>query len=326
MSATTSRVMLPDDSNPAGNVHGGSTLKLIEETALIAASRHLARGENADADGQLIRAALARVEETSFLGPIYIGDIARVEANVSYCSKRSLEVTVDVFAERAHRGEQVQQVLTNHAVLWYVAVLIGKDNKVTGLTDVPPLENSEHADPDGQKRYEAQKALRAARDESLRARLESPRLPLSVPNAELSQVVLPSDCDSFGYLRGGVLMKLMDNASGIVAVKHSRTNVVTVSLEAINFDQPVRIGELVHVQAFATYASKRSLEIEVIVDAEDVLTGNRRYCTSSAFFIFVSLDEKHRPIEIRPLDPKTESEKRRFEEGKERYEARRSRR
>ena len=144
--------------------------------------------------------------------------------------------------------------------------------------------------------------------------------------AELSQVVLPSDCDAFGFLRGGVLMKLMDNASGVVAVKHCRTNVVTVSLEAINFSEPVRKGELVHVTAFATFTSSRSLEIEVIVDAENVLTGVKRFCTSSAFFIFVSLDQNHRPLPLKPLEPQTAEEVTRFAEGKARYEARKSRR
>ena len=84
------RIMSPDDANLAGNVHGGTTLKLLEEAGSIIATRHCNSAKSSDQPAMF--AALARVERTDFLQPMYIGEVAQVHAELSFASARSLEV------------------------------------------------------------------------------------------------------------------------------------------------------------------------------------------------------------------------------------------
>eukprot|EP00996_Jenningsia_fusiforme_P001338 NODE_2225_length_1258_cov_43.287841_g2026_i0.p1 GENE.NODE_2225_length_1258_cov_43.287841_g2026_i0~~NODE_2225_length_1258_cov_43.287841_g2026_i0.p1 ORF type:complete len:356 (+),score=79.62 NODE_2225_length_1258_cov_43.287841_g2026_i0:75-1070(+) len=331
MAASTSRLMLPDDANPAGNVHGGTILKMIDETASIAANRHLLANavEMPDngGEGGLVRAALVRVEETSFKEPMFVGDVARLEARVTFVSPHSMEVTVDVYAERLRwKSGDSRDVHTNHAVLWFAAIAVS-EKKMLGPQRVPPLAQNDDSG-EGEKRYKAQKQQRSATTERLQARVNSPTRveDWTVPYTVLSQAVLPSDANVFGFLRGGVLMKIMDSAAGITAAKHCRTNVVTVSLEAIDFHEPIHVGEVVKVTAFATFTSARSLEIEVTVDAENVVTGQHRHCASTAFFVFVSLDSEGKTIPVPPVEPKTAAELEHFRLGEEHYMARKARR
>ncbi|KAG9462284.1 hypothetical protein GDO78_014470, partial [Eleutherodactylus coqui] len=88
------RIMRPDDANIAGNVHGGTILKMIEEAGAIISTRHC----NSQS-GEKCVAALARVERTDFLSPMSIGEVGHVSAEISYTSKHSVEVQVNVMAE-----------------------------------------------------------------------------------------------------------------------------------------------------------------------------------------------------------------------------------
>jgi len=143
----------------------------------------------------------------------------------------------------------------------------------------------------------------------------------------LIQLMLPSDCYSNGAVQGGVVMKLMDNAAGVVAARHCRSNVVTAAIDVINFRAGARNGQTVSIFARSTFTSGRSLEIEVMVEAEGVLdcshpAGGERepIVCNTAIFTFVSLDEKGKVQPIPQLEPTTEEEKARFEAGKQRYE------
>lgn len=120
-------------------------------------------------------------------------------------------------------------------------------------------------------------------------------------------------------------MKLMDSAAGCVAFRHCLTNVVTVSLEAMDFKAPVYNGNLVFINATLCFVSQKSLEIEVIVEAEDLMTGVR-VVTNCAYFKFVSLNKEHKSVPVRPLILESRQEVAKFLEGKKRYdEARKAR-
>ena len=97
------RAMVPDDANHSGNVHGGTILKLIEEAGVIIAMRHCNK-ENDGPKKEPCWTGLARVERTDFLEPMFIGEIAKVHAKLSFASKHSLEVFVDVWAENLMKG------------------------------------------------------------------------------------------------------------------------------------------------------------------------------------------------------------------------------
>ena len=138
--------------------------------------------------------------------------------------------------------------------------------------------------------------------------------------ATLCQVVLPGDC----YVAsqrcfGGVIMKLVDNAAGIVATRHCRTNVVTASFDAMDFLAPVANGNLLTIEAVPTFTSSRSLEIGVAVTAESLHTGVRT-TTSRCRLTFVSLSPEGRTLPVAQLLPRGASEERRFAVGKARYE------
>ena len=96
--------MLPDDTNPLGNVHGGTILKLIEQAGAIVSARHC-NSDSGKTLGPLIT-VLARVEHMDFYEPMYVGEVAQLHAAVTYASPHSVEVTVDVWAENVLTGRR----------------------------------------------------------------------------------------------------------------------------------------------------------------------------------------------------------------------------
>lgn len=307
-------IMRPDDANIAGNVHGGTILKMIEEAGAIISTRHCN-----SKSGEKCVAALARVERTDFLSPMCIGEVGHVSAEITYTSKHSVEVQVNVLAENILTGAKR---LTNRATLWYVPLSLTNVDKVT---EVPPIQyENEGKEEEGKKRYENQKL------ERLETKLRNGDNIITVINPEpytvgysqssLIHLVGPSDCTLHGYVHGGVTMKLMDEVAGIVAARHCKTNIVTASVDAINFHRKIQKGCIITISGRITFTSNKSMEIEVFVDA-DTLVGDtqERYRAVSAFFTFVSLSKDLKPLPVPQLVLEAEDEKKRFEEGKGRY-------
>ncbi|MGD8757515.1 MAG: acyl-CoA thioesterase [Deltaproteobacteria bacterium] len=138
---------------------------------------------------------------------------------------------------------------------------------------------------------------------------------------EMAQVMFPPDANRAGNIHGGSIMKLIDTAAGIVAMRHCRTNVVTASMDRLDFYEPVFVGELVILRAAINYVGNTSMEVGVRVEAEDLMTGDVRH-TNSAYLTLVSLGENRRPMAVPKIVPQTDDEKRRFEEGKIRAQRR----
>ncbi len=124
-----------------------------------------------------------------------------------------------------------------------------------------------------------------------------------------------------GIVHGGEVMKLVDTAAGIAAVKHSGGMAVTASIDEMSFLTPVHVGDLVTVTASVNDVGTTSLEVGVRVDVEDVITGERRH-TSSAYLVFVALDDEGKPRPVPRLVTKTSAEHRRQREAKIRREMR----
>ena len=159
--STVCRLMHPDDANIAGNVHGGTILKLIEEGGFIIATRHC--NKNRRKNDEVVLAALAHVERTDFLLPMYIGEIAQVHVELAYASKRSLEVKAFVWAENLGTGNRR---LTNSASLWYVPAVWPWGSDLRVITEVPALEySSKEEEERGKARYELQKRARLDKEE-----------------------------------------------------------------------------------------------------------------------------------------------------------------
>jgi acyl-CoA hydrolase len=121
-----------------------------------------------------------------------------------------------------------------------------------------------------------------------------------------------TDANSAGFVHGGTVMKLCDEAAGLAAIKHSRCRVVTAGMDRMTFLEPIEISELVTFKASVNAVWRSSMEVGVRVDAERPRTGEVRH-TSSAYLTMVALDEDGRPVEVPPLrvdDPEEERRER----------------
>ena len=129
----------------------------------------------------------------------------------------------------------------------------------------------------------------------------------------LSHVVLPQDANPAGNIHGGVIMKLIDNAAGVVAHRHARSNVVTASIERLDFHYPVYVGDLITLTASLNMAGRSSMEIGVRVESENMISGETHH-TASAYLTFVALDKDGKSLEVAPLIIESAEEKRRRED------------
>ena len=137
----------------------------------------------------------------------------------------------------------------------------------------------------------------------------------------MSHAVSPQDANVAGNVHGGVIMKHIDTAAGVVAVRHARCNAVTASIDSLDFHNPAFIGGLLTIKASLNLVGKTSMEIGARVEAENHFTGEKRHI-ASAYLTFVALDENHQPKAIPPLILEYAEEKRRNQEAIERRKTR----
>lgn len=137
----------------------------------------------------------------------------------------------------------------------------------------------------------------------------------------LTTFMQPEHSNSLGTVHGGVILKLCDECGGIVAGRHARRPAVTVTVDSVTFHRPVYVGQVLFVHGRITYVGTTSVEVELRVEAENLLTGEITH-TSSAYFVYVALDDQVRPTPVPKLLLETDDERRRFEEGRARQAAR----
>jgi acyl-CoA hydrolase len=142
-------------------------------------------------------------------------------------------------------------------------------------------------------------------------------MPSSEDELTLAQVMLPEDANPRGNVHGGTLMKLADTAGGVCATRHARRPVVTVVIDSMTFEQAVYVGNLVVLHAMVTWTGRTSIETEVSIEAEDVLSGQVRHI-STAYFVYVATDEHGHPTPVRPLDVTTTEQQRRWRDAERR--------
>lgn len=124
-----------------------------------------------------------------------------------------------------------------------------------------------------------------------------------------------------GNVHGGSIMRAVDNAGGFAAIKHCANRVVTAAMDELQFIEPVFLGELLTLRAQVNDVGRTSMEVGVRVEAENVMTGDRRH-VSTAYLVFVALDEHGKPAPVPALVPETDEERRRMAEAKIRREHR----
>jgi uncharacterized protein (TIGR00369 family) len=141
----------------------------------------------------------------------------------------------------------------------------------------------------------------------------------------LSQLMQPSHANFRGDVHGGWIMKLVDEAGALAAMRHAQCRVVTVAIDQMQFHEPIRIGDLVIMEAEVTYVGRTSMETRVQVVAENPVTGERVH-TNTAYLVYVALNENGRPKPIPQLIAETEPETERMAAGRERQARRLSQR
>ena len=128
----------------------------------------------------------------------------------------------------------------------------------------------------------------------------------------MTELVLPNDTNNFGNLMGGRLMYWMDIAAALAGMKHCGAPVVTASVDNISFETPIKIGNVVHIEAKVTRAFNSSMEVHLDVWGEDAIQ-QYKYKSNQAYYTFVALDPNGKPRKINTLVPETEEEKKLFE-------------
>ena len=145
--------------------------------------------------------------------------------------------------------------------------------------------------------------------------------PVHASRITLSQLMHPEHANLLGNVHGGWIMKLVDEAGALACMRHAQRKVVTVAIDSMVFRQPIRIGDLIIINAEVSYAGRTSMEAEVQVLAENPVTGEQTH-TNTAYLVYVALDDEGRPTSVPPLKTETEDEKRRMEKAEERQERR----
>ena len=144
-----------------------------------------------------------------------------------------------------------------------------------------------------------------------------PSKPVSVSKSIISMQMLPVDANPMGNVHGGTILKLVDLAAAVSALRHARATVVTASIDQMDFYHPVYVGNLVSLKASVNYAGTTSMEVGVRIEAEDLKSGTITH-TGSSYLTYVAIDDSGKPVDIPDVVPETPEEKRRWREGKAR--------
>jgi uncharacterized protein (TIGR00369 family) len=137
----------------------------------------------------------------------------------------------------------------------------------------------------------------------------------------LAQLMQPEHANNLGNVHGGWIMKLVDEAGALACMRHAQRRVVTVAVDSFVFREPIKIGDLVTLNAEVAYAGRTSMEVEVEVTAENPITRERTH-TNTAYLVYVALDDEGRPTSVPALIAETDAEKQRMEQAKERQRRR----
>ena len=133
----------------------------------------------------------------------------------------------------------------------------------------------------------------------------------------MNEIVFPNHTNTVNTLMGGHLMYWMDIVSALAAQKHAQHSVVTVSVDNVSFKQPIQVGRLVCLRAQVTRAFRTSMEVFIQVTAENLNAGT---CMESntAFFTFVAIDTKGKPVAVPAIKPQTKDERQRYADAQHR--------
>lgn len=132
----------------------------------------------------------------------------------------------------------------------------------------------------------------------------------------------PQDANGLGNVHGGVIMKMVDEAGALAAMRHAGGPCVTVRMDSMTFRKPIYVGHLVIIDAELTYAGRTSMEVRVTVQAESPYQADDKTYTNLAYIVYVAIDEEGTPRPVPALIAENEAQERRMEQAKQRQEFR----
>ena len=138
---------------------------------------------------------------------------------------------------------------------------------------------------------------------------------------ETAQLMMPQHANVLGHVFGGVMLSMMDTTAAVSAIRHARKACVTVSVDRVDFREPIHVGDLVIMKSSVNFVGKTSMEVGVRVESENLVTGVRRH-TNSCYLTFVAIDRNGKPSAVPAVRPETAEEIRRYDAAKERREVR----
>lgn len=141
----------------------------------------------------------------------------------------------------------------------------------------------------------------------------------------MHQFMLPSDANAWGKVHGGLIMKLVDEAGGIAAMRHAHRPCVTVAIDSMTFQSAVEVGEVMCCDAYINYIGRSAIEVTVNVHAEDPIRGETTH-TNTAHLVYVAIDDAGRPTSVPPLRLETDEDRERWKAGERRQAERLARR
>jgi len=137
----------------------------------------------------------------------------------------------------------------------------------------------------------------------------------------VTRMMMPMDANTSGNVFGGTILGLIEETAWLAAIKHARCNLVTASIDRMDFLTPVHIGDMLRLEASVNYVHTTSMEVGVRVEAEDPLTGEVRHA-GTCFLTYVGLGRDRKPMVLPSLVPESDEEKRRCAEAEQRQRER----
>jgi len=295
--------VFPEYANPLGNLYGGRMMYWITMAGTLAASK-VARGFT----------VLASMDSIYFLNPVKVGHTIILTGRVEYIGKSSMEISVDVDLEDHIKGIKMP---ATKAYMAFVA--IDPDGKPRPVpTSLEPTIDEYDIYERAIKRREARASRISRRKEEV---LNVEGIGDLAWKLKSVRAVMPEDALQGNLMFVGKLFMYIDEIAGILATRFAKGIVVTASLDNMEFYAPIRIGDVLTLEAGITCVWKSSMEIKVKVLTESLIHNYIKH-VGTAYTVFVHLDESGKPVPLPSYQPTTDIEKRLCEEASKRRERR----
>ncbi|MGI9554260.1 MAG: acyl-CoA thioesterase [Thermodesulfobacteriota bacterium] len=298
----------PEHANNLGTLHGGRLMDWIMLIGTITSSRF-----------SKSTTLLGATDSIDFINPVKVGDIVMLDSWIEYVGSSSMEIVVRVYSENIESGEKKFITLSHLAF-----VAIGDNGKPQEIQKeiIPQFKNEELIIENAKKRREIRLPEIKKRKEKVLNAVDETEITRF--NLQTTRSVMPEDAFYGNYMSVGKLLKYIDESAGILAMRYARGVLVTGSMDNLFFYTPIRVGEVVILNAGITYIGSTSIEIAIKVDAEDMETGVLKH-TCTAFLTFVHIDDKGNPLPVPKFKPETPYEIREWKEAELRKNIRRKR-